>query len=282
MLRNTSFQHQYNKWFREMLTEMLHQLDFLSLRKCFSKRSKTPSPPQGLPTKNLPEDGNITIVIAHGAFHQTWHYEPFRNSLLQHPQISRVQIPQQSSAGTSPPLDCYARDVVLLHDTISAELEAGQDVLLLCHSYGGIPGCDALADLPEKSIGIKPLGRILGIVFVSAFVAEEGQSLITSKMAGRADWVSIDGALCHVLNPSTTLYNQVQPPSHVEQCVAHLLPQASSSFMAEVQYAPWKEDRFPVAYVRCFKDQAMRIAEQEFFASRLSRLRRSPAHALYV
>ena len=48
-----------------------------------------------------------------------------------------------------------------------------------------MPGCEMLADVPEKGVDGQKLGRVLGIVFVSAVVAD-GMSLMSSKMKGRA------------------------------------------------------------------------------------------------
>ena len=144
-------------------------------------RSPTPSPSRES-FKN-----NTSIVLAHGAFHTTWHYQLFCDAIQKHTTIDRVIVPQQSSSSLNPPPNSFEADIKLLHETVATELREGRDVLLVCHSYGGIPGCEALADLPTNTPG-----RILGIVFVTAFVAEAGQSLVTSKLAGRASWVRVD------------------------------------------------------------------------------------------
>lgn len=142
---------------------------------------------------SLQPSSNVTAVIAHGAFQTQWHYQPFLDAIKQNTDIDRIVVPQQSSSGASPPEDSFAQDVKLLHDTVASELQSGRDVLLICHSYGGIPGCEALANLhnPDGSSAGKA-GKVLGVIFVSAFVAEAGQSLVTSKTAGRASWVRIE------------------------------------------------------------------------------------------
>lgn len=168
-----------------------------------SKASASPPTAQHNPPK--------TLIIAHGAFQTQYHYQAFLSAVHNETGtvFDRALVPQQSSSGPSPPSDSFDRDVKLLHKTVRGELLDGRDVLLVCHSYGGIPGCEALADLPEKPVDSTPrLGKVLGIVFVSAFVAEAGQSLVTSKMGGRAEWVKIDVRPClhhqHAIHTHTT------------------------------------------------------------------------------
>ncbi|KAF2211234.1 hypothetical protein CERZMDRAFT_98548 [Cercospora zeae-maydis SCOH1-5] len=226
-------------------------------------RSPTPSPSR----ESIKHHTNKTsIVVAHGAFHTSWHYQIFVQAVQKHTKIDRVLVPQQTSSGPSPPDDCFDIDVKLLHSTISTELREGRDVLLVCHSYGAIPGCEALADLPLCKPG--ETGKVLGVVFVSAFVTEAGQSLITAKMGGRASWVKVDGPLSHVINPIPTLYN-TSPPSLTPSLVSHLVPQASSSFMTTTKHDLWKF--YPCVYVRCLSDRAMLLDEQDFFIERLKR-----------
>lgn len=159
-------------------------------------RSPTPSP-----SRESFKYNNTSIVVSHGAFHTTWHYQLFCDAVQKYTTIDRVIVPQQSSSSLTPPANSFEADCKLIYDTIADELRDGRDVLLVCHSYGGIPGCEALADLSSSTLREKSeqgsttttsTGRVLGIVFVTAFVAEAGQSLVTSKLAGRASWVRMD------------------------------------------------------------------------------------------
>jgi pimeloyl-ACP methyl ester carboxylesterase len=92
--------------------------------------------------------------------------------------ITNVIVPSQTEAGHSPPEDCFVRDVATIRSAVIGELSSGRHVLLQAHSYGGIPCCEALVNLPAiKGKDATCPGRILGIVFVSAFFPGEGQSL---------------------------------------------------------------------------------------------------------
>lgn len=131
----------------------------------------------------------ISVVVAHGAYLRAAQYNDFSKELA----ILGMEavVPQLPSSSTSPPSDAFAADVEVLRSSLCMQLSAGRDVILLTHSYGGLPGCEALKDLPEPCA--PHVGKVLGIVFVSAFVAEEGQSLATAKESGQpADWVRLE------------------------------------------------------------------------------------------
>ncbi|KAF2160612.1 hypothetical protein M409DRAFT_59865 [Zasmidium cellare ATCC 36951] len=248
----------------------------LSKCNCFSTHSNDndnePTKPKSTTsskTSSTDQHPPTTLIISHGAFQTQYHYQPFITALQHHtPTIfHRVLVPQQSSSGHSPPPNSFESDVELLHETVRNELLDGRDVLLVCHSYGGIPGCEALADLPEKALdGRIRLGRVLGIVFVSAFVAEAGQSLVTSKMGGRAEWVKTEGPLSTVLSPSRTLFSSLPPTASVPY-ITHIVPQSSTSFITPTKHETWKDH--PCVYIRCLEDRAMRVEEQDFFLQRL-------------
>lgn len=139
------------------------------------------------------EGGSTSVVLCHGAFQSQYHYHLYLDAIRNTTELDRVIVPTQSSAGPQPPANCFEDDVANINAAITAELRSGRDVLIVAHSYGGVPGCEALVAVPESPAehdGMA-IGRILGIVFVSAFVAEQGQSLITSYNK-RADWVRIE------------------------------------------------------------------------------------------
>lgn len=59
------------------------------------------------------------------------------------------------------------------------EIKAGREVVLLMHSYGGIPGPMAANGLSKKELSAKgKTGGIIGMIMMSAFIVREGQSLL--------------------------------------------------------------------------------------------------------
>lgn len=146
----------------------------------------------------IEEPSSTSVVLCHGAFQTSYHYQLYVDAIRAKTRINRIVVPEQLSSGPAPPTKSFERDVTNINTAIAEELRSGRDVLLVAHSYGGIPGCEALAGLPSSPADNdgKPVGKVLGIVFVTAFVAERGQSLISSYHK-RADWVRIDVCLSH-------------------------------------------------------------------------------------
>lgn len=69
-------------------------------------------------------------------------------------------------------------------------INAGLKVVLVVHSYSGGPGAVAAKglSLPERRAAGKP-GGIIGLIFINAFIAREGQSLLSGGGGKYAPWV---------------------------------------------------------------------------------------------
>lgn len=69
-------------------------------------------------------------------------------------------------------------------------INAGREVVLIMHSYSGGPGAEAAKglSLAERRAAGQPSG-IIGLIFIAAFVAEEGQTLLSSGGGKFAPWV---------------------------------------------------------------------------------------------
>ncbi|KJY01335.1 hypothetical protein TI39_contig296g00011 [Zymoseptoria brevis] len=249
---------------------------------CFTHRPTNPAPTTSLPISKSPVSSSsgseslsrpkTTLIIAHGAFQSQLHYQTYIDAIRSTTIIDHILIPAQTAAGPDPPADCFVRDVYTLRTAILDELSSGHNVLLMAHSYGGIPCCEALVDLTSEIRAISrdgtPPGRILGIVFVSAFVVDQDQSLVNCHDFGRAAWVGSNGPLCFVVDPLRTLYNVLPTNTPLaNELVSQLVPQSSASFVAPLTRATWKE--YPCVYIRCTEDQAMTTSMQDFFVERL-------------
>jgi len=137
---------------------------------------------------------NPTIVLVPGAWHSPVHYALLIAALKA--KKYDVVTDRLPSVGSSNPQaqsvkvdSAYIKNKLLL-----PSINAGKDVLLLMHSYGGCPGADAakgLSKIERKAAGQK--GGIIGLVFMCAFVAHEGDSLKSTLPGGvYNDWVSVN------------------------------------------------------------------------------------------
>jgi pimeloyl-ACP methyl ester carboxylesterase len=72
-----------------------------------------------------------------------------------------------------------------IHKTIAGLADQGNSVILVVNSYGGIPGTQAVKGLSKaERAGYGKAGALVGIVYLSSFIAEEG-GCINEIMAGK-------------------------------------------------------------------------------------------------
>ena len=132
-----------------------------------------------------------TIVLIPGAWHTPAHYEDLL-SLLEKAgyETKAIQLPSVDSS--NPNEQSVIGDVQAIHEKLLLPLlDAGKDILLVMHSYGGCPGGAAAKNLSK---GIRTTGGgIVGLVFIAAFLGSENTSLLSSLPGGKFDpWVLIN------------------------------------------------------------------------------------------
>lgn len=134
-----------------------------------------------------------TIVLVPGAWHSSKHYEIISNL------IQQVGYPTASSSlpsviAKTPKSVTVATDSAYVHHSILLPLvNEGKENILVCHSYGGIPGAAGAKSLSkaEQSAAGKS-GGIIGLVFIAGLVCNEGVSLEATMGGKIADWIEQD------------------------------------------------------------------------------------------
>ena len=126
------------------------------------------------------------IVLVHGAYHQPSHWN-LLVELLQsagHP----TSAPKLPSSSTSPVAGVFDADVASVKQAIVDAIAQGAiSIVPVFHSYGGIPGFEALASLtPEEKLTINR------VVCVSAFVISKGNSLVSLQESEDRTYVRVE------------------------------------------------------------------------------------------
>lgn len=116
-----------------------------------------------------------TIVFLPCAWHTTAYYGPVRTALSTHGyETAAVDLP---SLNPSTNIYDFSEDVQVTRDAITKLVDAGKDVVVVCHSYSGIPGPEALrglAKLERQRSGHE--GGVSRLVFVMAIMLPEGKA----------------------------------------------------------------------------------------------------------
>ncbi len=81
-----------------------------------------------------------------------------------------------------------ADDAAHIHGVVEALADDSKEVLVVMHSYGGIPGTQAMKSLTGKERkGDGKQGGVTGMVYVTSLLINEGESSEDSFAAFRGD-----------------------------------------------------------------------------------------------
>lgn len=138
-----------------------------------------------------------------GASHSPRVYEPLKAALLCYGYtVVPLGLP---SVGGKPPTYDFTEDVAAIRNMATHLVESGNDVIVVMHSYGGLPGGEALQGLGKREREQRGLrGGVIRLVFIMSWMAREG-----FQPSPRGD-VS---ALFPYMRPDLHVSNQFPSPS---------------------------------------------------------------------
>lgn len=135
------------------------------------------------------------FVLIHGAWHTPACYDRTKSLLSPHGYTSIC--PSLPSVSFTPPPNAFQEDIKTIRSTV-LDLVADNDVVVVMHSYSGIPGGSALDGLDKESCegrGLK--GGVMRLVYVAAWMVDEGY---VHSFGGRKDNTSgpikVDEEVC--------------------------------------------------------------------------------------
>ncbi|TRO56036.1 alpha/beta fold hydrolase [Streptomyces sp. IB201691-2A2] len=192
-----------------------------------------------------------TLLLVHGAWHGSWCWDKLRSTLGAAGWSTRtVDLP---SAG---------RDSGVHEDAQAVLDELGRidgPVVVVAHSYGGIPVTQAAAKAPGVS----------RIVYLAAYQLNVDESLLGFHGAPVPD--EPDGLQPVPNNPLSLFYGGV-PAAEALEAARRLVPHSMRSFGEPLTQAGWHT--VPSAYIVCEHDQALPPQDQEALATRSDEVHR--------
>ncbi|MBB5773977.1 pimeloyl-ACP methyl ester carboxylesterase [Nonomuraea jabiensis] len=152
-----------------------------------------------------------------------------------------------------------------MHDdaaVLAAELASvAGPVVLLGHSYGGIP-------ITEAAAGASNVDRL---IYLAAYMPDKGQSMYA--IHGLPDPEDTSGLFPLGDEPRVSLYGDL-PDAEAEQAVSKLVNQTLRSFAEKVDAAAWRS--VPSTYIITEQDKAIPPALQEQMAAQAAEIHRLP------
>ena len=190
-----------------------------------------------------------TFVLVHGAWHGAWCWDDVAARLrADGAPVVAVDLPSVAGGG-----DMYD-DARFVRDAIDA---ADGETIVVGHSYGGVVITEAAAGAE----GVRHL------VYLTAFMLDEGESLATIAGSTPPDWqvADPDAGTLSVAGAQEVFYNTC-PREVADAAAARLRPQTIASFVQPVTAVAWRD--VPATYVICDRDNAIPVAAQEAMAAR--------------
>lgn len=190
-----------------------------------------------------------TILLIPGAWHPPSAFGPLTRYLESH---SYTVIPIALKSVDAPtPLPDYTADVT----HIRSQIIQHSPVVILTHSYGGLPGSSACADLPSDVV-------IQHFIFCCSFALPVGVSLMDALSNKPLPWfdISDDGMLVNAATPVETFYNDISDKQTLEELTASLRPHSYKAFASKNTYAVYEDVK--CTYVVCEDDMAIPVQAQ--------------------
>ncbi|PQE24882.1 hypothetical protein CJF32_00007248 [Rutstroemia sp. NJR-2017a WRK4] len=203
-----------------------------------------------------------TIVMVPGAWHKADIYSDVASNLKKHgyPTVS-LPLP---SVGATPPHQNFDGDVAAIRKTLEDLVSEGKEVVLVVHSYTGLPGGDAPKGLGRKEREASGLeGGVIRYVVINGFTTPEGfRPAAEGDYSQIPDWMKMDleKGVVNVLpeDAKKIFYNDLSSEKG-DELAANLLPQSLGVYSSTATYAAWKD--IPSTYLMGDIDQSSFVPE---------------------
>ncbi len=208
------------------------------------------------------DSARTTLVLVHGAWHGAWCWERLTPHLERRGLAARtLDLPSVHGDSPARPREGQAdghggghaearaeRGLVADAAAVRALVDSVPGRIAICgHSYGGM------------AISLAAAGheRVSRLIFLAAFMPEEGQSLVDMRGRRHASFVQmLEGGLTRP-DPARApemFYGDCDAATRA-WALAQLLPQQALAFVQPVPHPAWRE--IPSAYIVCKRDRTI-------------------------
>ena len=194
-----------------------------------------------------------SLVFVPGAWHSPAHLAPVISHLTTLGyHCTSATLP---SVGPEVGLISFDPDVEAVRNAVLSELDKDQNVVLVGHSYGGIPGVSALAGLSTQSRTAAGFSTsVTGLALMCAFIVPAHTSLAKIQQGRDVPaWHVYDGDLIKFgpPGPEPLLYQDL-PPTEAAHWASLLRPWSFKVAGSKVLYSAWED--IPTSYLLCTLD----------------------------
>ncbi|KAL5360149.1 alpha/beta-hydrolase [Aspergillus floccosus] len=206
---------------------------------------------------------NPTLIFAPGAWFPTTAFAPLIDKLtLEHP-CATIAFPSIQQATN---VHNLAPDIAAVRDLVEPLVHAGKEIVLVVHSWAGLPVNSALEGLSAAHRARDgKTGGVVKICFIAAFVPVVGESVLDA-VADVPEWWVVDDENKTVTtsDPLGLFFHDVPDGA---QWVRELRPHAWATKVAPAQAEAFMH--IPSSYLLCEDDRALPLAIQEAMVERM-------------
>ncbi|KAK8015206.1 hypothetical protein PG990_008502 [Apiospora arundinis] len=202
-----------------------------------------------------------TILLIHGAWHNTPTFDLLRAQLSQR-GFSSTAVKLVTAGPTDAKNQGIAQDVVVIQSELDGLVNTGKEVVVVCHSYGGIPTAAAVEGRNLKDRAAQgQKGGVRMVVYMTSFALPKGVSLMDGLGGKPADFFNVTGDVILPIDPANRFYADVEPALSAK-AVSQILPQSLKAFEDKAIFEPWAAG-FEMGYIFAEDDQAIPIDVQK-------------------
>ncbi|KAK5944361.1 hypothetical protein PMZ80_003642 [Knufia obscura] len=202
---------------------------------------------------------NTAIILVPGSFTPPEFYSAVSRQLITNgfDNVSQCQLlsacPKHDQKRPTAKLE---DDALYIREVIWAYLTQGKDVVLVMNSYGGLPGTEAIKDLPSRSSLAAEMvtdvrkGAVVGMIYLSSFLPYPGDSLRSMmgdnlfeplKSGAPGQYMELPGESGPGIFSDWTAEGKEE---EVKYWFERMITHSSDSFDGKVTHDLWKEGAF--------------------------------------
>ncbi|KAF2396933.1 hypothetical protein EJ06DRAFT_483011, partial [Trichodelitschia bisporula] len=162
----------------------------------------------------------------------------------------------------------FDTDVEAVREVLREVAFAGEDIILVMHSYGAFVGSAAAKGFAREHRAVESdRGSVIGLVNIARFAVPEGLSLLDMTEGKNSEFIELDvspGATVRPIHGREYYYHDMGD-AQAEEALSKLHPQTSAVMLSPQTYAAWKH--IPPTYVICEQDRCVPLDVQEMYSS---------------
>jgi pimeloyl-ACP methyl ester carboxylesterase len=195
------------------------------------------------------------VLLVPGSWHGAWCWSDVLDRLTAAGVDARtIDLPSNDGASG------LADDAAAVRGALAA---IGDPAVVVGHSYGGVAISEGAADAA-------------GLVYLCAFMLDEGESLLDAMQHELPDWIELDvQAGSHLATRTEDVLYADCPPEVAATAGPRLTRQSVAAIATPQSAAAWKI--VPSTYVVCEQDRAVPPPAQEAMSARAGTVHRLPS-----